>query len=225
MRTVEKAQQKRLVVLRTMDGCSVREIRDELESLLAPINEKPPSVSTIHAWQKAAERRGAAEAALVAALPPSLSAARAPRQSTLPETQIAPTITSAPTPAQTAPAPPPDVLQLDPDELADTDPRRVRDRSIGWYTKMIGGLRKQAEIALVANRFREARDIGALARTYEERRDELLPAPAPDPDKDPAYRKASEQIILDLREVMKALQRKDALPTRTTPEVTMVQPS
>jgi hypothetical protein len=114
---------------------------------------------------------------------------------------------------------------VDPAELADTDPRRVRDRSIVYYTKMIAFARAKAEEALLAGRFREARDIGALAKQYEERRDELMPPPAPDPDKDPAYRDAGDKLVVDLRDVVKALQRKATMPPRTLPPVEVVQPS
>lgn len=221
---MEKAQQQRLVVLRTMDGASVREIRDELESLLKPIDEKPPSVSTIHAWQKKAERLAAGQARANAPFLPTATPRSPPPPSSEPLVMALP-LAAKPEAAVRPDPSPPKVVAVDPSELTDTDPRRVRDRSVTYYTKMIAISRSKAEEALLEGNFREARDIGALAKSYEERRDELLPPPAPDPDQDPAYRQAGEKLVDDLREVMNALQRRSPMPARTLAPIEIVQPT
>lgn len=210
-------------MLRTMDGASVREIRDELEALLKPIGEKPPSVSTIHAWQKKAERLATGQAMANAPFLPTATPRPRPPPSEPPAATLP--LSATPMAAVRPEPPPPKTVAVDPAELTDTDPRRVRDRSVAYYTKMIAISRSKAEEALLEGNFREARDIGALAKSYEERRDELLPPPAPDPDQDPAYRQAGEKLVDDLREVMNALQRRLPIPARTLPPIEIVQPT
>lgn len=105
----------------------------------------------------------------------------------------------------------------DPEELAERDPAKLRERDWRHYETSVLQLRACARSALQRNDLKAYRDFEAAARVAQVEANKLRPPTPPDPETDPTYRTAAAQLVAYLSELVKKAERGEPLPPRELP--------